>query len=263
MKLLRSVLVLALFLFALDAANAADVVNLDLNATAREYCRVLRFPAGWKMPIYFEPDGFHVVPLSKFALSDDFEFRVPGLQGTKFLVRGVEKLSSKYYTSNIYEADFADPSGAAQPVGEEQWNSGTPVPWHVREQARDLLTKIKSLGFAFKPTGRDESEVRLSPDSGAIIVQSYSGTLGRCGGDDIPLGVFPTCIDIRGPHGKLFFDVYNTETGRKLITLTAKFSRIFPNEVFSRTGFVTERYFLIPLDEKREKCLICEFGRSR
>jgi hypothetical protein len=61
----------------------------------------------------------------------------------------------------------------------------------------------------------------------------------------------------------LFFDVYNTDTGKKVVTIAAGFAGIYPEEIFSKTEFLTERYFLIPLDERRERRLVCEFAGKR
>jgi hypothetical protein len=239
-------------------AVARDVVEMDLSTAAREYCHVLHFPSGWQAT---QPPFF-------FRLSDYYEFRVPGLQGTKFLVRGMQLQVDKYYTSNIYEADFSDPKGIALPATEAEWQSGTPVSVSGIISNNDIRVKDRSSDYAelegrrFTRTGAALGGAPLSPDRSALILESWSGALGRCGGSDVPLGISP-CIDFRGPHGKLFFDVYQADTGKKLITLTAKFSKILPEDDFLKTGWVTERYFIIPLDDKRERCLICEFGRSR
>jgi hypothetical protein len=221
------------------------------------------------MPKSFqEADGHQWFPLP-FGLSFDFEFRVPGLRRTTFLIRGVEVVVNRYYTTSIYEADFSNPSGAPRQASESEWASATPVPWPIiRADTADTLEylkSIKSIGLDHEKgkTGVKHSGVLLSPARDLVVVQSYTGTLGRCGGSDIPGDLSLNCIDIRGPHGRLFFDVYSTDTGRKLITLTGKFSRAYPSDVFGQTGFVTERYFFIPIDDKREKCLVCEFGRGR
>jgi hypothetical protein len=248
---LRSVLVLAIFA-APREATAANAVDLGLNAAAREYCHILRFPLGWQPA---KPT---------FRLGDDYEFRVPGLQGTKFLIRAMQQLANRYYSGNLYEADFSDPKGIAQPATEEAWQSGTVVNWQHWATV-ELGRYIDSLGFQFKKTGKNEGGWLLSPGRALLVVESWSGILGRCGGnnDTGPGAVFSPCIDLRGPHGSLYFDVYNADTGNRLITLTAKFSKILPEEDFLKTGWVTERYFAIPLDEKRERCLVCEFGRAR
>jgi hypothetical protein len=267
-KFARSQFVLScVMLTALCVIAAGDVIEVDLNESAREFCHVLRFPLGWQMPRSVrERNGSEFVP-PNFALDDEYEFRISGLQGTKFLIRGSERIIDTHYTTNIYEADFSDPSAVAQPATEEEWKIGTVV-----SMPRDTSTSGARVtdrrnnyaeldGRRFTRTGDGWGTARLSPDRTVLVVESWSGTLGRCGGSNVPGDLSLGCIDIRGSHGKLFFDVYNTGTGKKVVTLTGKFSVILPGEVLDKTGWVTERYFIVPLDQKRERCLVCEFGQ--
>jgi hypothetical protein len=266
----RSTLFLAAAMLAAPGmSRAADAVEVDLNAAAREYCHVLRFPSSWQMPNRVDDAG---QIFARYGLdTGDYEFRVPGLQGTKFLVRGVERILSKnYYSIGLYEADLSDATAVAKPATEEEWKSATVVvsPSDVPRSANgarvtDRQSKYAELeGRRFMRSGDAWGSARLSPGRAVLVVESWSGTLTRCGGSDVPGGITP-CIDLIGSRGKLFFDVYNTDTGKKAITLTAKFSHILPAYDFEKTGWVTERYFIIPLDDKLERCLICEFGRAR
>jgi len=62
------------------------------------------------MHLFFVDDkGRRQIAPGPFNLGDDYEFRVPGLLETRFLVRGMRSIVDKYYTSNIYNADFSDP----------------------------------------------------------------------------------------------------------------------------------------------------------
>jgi hypothetical protein len=243
-----------------------DPVQVKFSPATQEYCHVLRFPVGWPMPVFvLQKDGTKHFPLP-LDLADDYEFRVSGLLGTKFLVRGVEGYGFRSYTSNIYGADLSDPAGVAQPTSEEEWSSATPIRFAqeaVPGLSSYLAKSIKFMGQEFPKSGDkwDLHEGIVSPDRSVLTVQSWSGALGPGGSSDVPLGISLTFG--RGPHGKLFFDFYNVDTGKKLITVTASFNTILPQEVFSKTRWVTERYFIIPLDFKRERCLVCEFGGRR
>jgi len=64
------------------------------------------------------------------------------------------------------------------------------------------------------------------------------------------------------PHGRLFFDAYSTRDGKKLVTISAHFSVILPEEVYRKTNWVTDRFFLIPIDEAQRAILICDFGKT-
>jgi hypothetical protein len=252
------------------AGLAGDVVQMQFNPSVREYCHIVRFPSGWQMPkVVLEKNGRPILPYFplRFGFADYFEFRVSGLLNTRFLVRGVELVVDKYYTSNLYEVDLSDPQGVAQPAREEEWNSATDIPM-IRlafEHEIKLPTRypkyIEFHGLQFMSSGDHWESTIVSPDRGVLVMQSWTGKLAP-GGSDIP-GDFATGLSFGRNHGKLYFDIYNAETAKKLITMTAKFVTILPEEAFGRTGWITERYFLIPLDERRTRCLICEFGRKR
>jgi len=236
-----------------------DIVRLNWTASMREYCHVLTFPSGWKMPMSkLRRDG-SVEAIAKFGLEHDYEVRVPGLLSTRFLVRGVESYSYKEYTGNIYEVDLSDPKAIASLATEEAWKDATPIPLRYVGPGTELAKRIQSFGHEFAPTGSHGETDRLSPDGSLLVLQNWTGKLGA-GGSDVPLDF---SIGFSRDHGKLFFDAYSTDTGKKLVTITANFSPRFPEEIFGRTGWITERYFFIPLDQRRERCLICDFGRKR
>lgn len=260
-------LVCAVLLFV-GHANADNILKVNLDAAVREYCHVLRFPEGWRMP-KFLPNGdgtLRVVPA--FDLSGDSEFRVVGLLGTKFLVRGVEAFGDKDYTPNIYEVDLYNPKAVAQLAREETWNSAAAIPLTRGAFGADVQIPnrnpkyVEFHGRRFASAGENWAGTLISLDRAVLVLQSWSGTLGPSGGSDVP-GDFPISLKFGRAHGKLFFDGYNTDTGKKLITVTASFGTVLPDEVFGKTGWVTERYFIVPLDERRERCLICDFGRTR
>jgi hypothetical protein len=81
----------------------------------------------------------------------------------------------------------------------------------------------------------------MSPDRTVLVVESWTGKL-AAGGSDLP-GDFP--VGFGRNRGKLFFDVFNATTTKKLIAITANFFTILPEEAFRATGWLTERYFLM------------------
>jgi hypothetical protein len=268
----RSSILVCAALLAPTIGWARDPVDVNLNKAAREYCHVLRFPLGWKMPQWVvDKDGKgHSVP--NFGLAYDYEFRVPGLLGTRFLVRGFEK-GWKDYTSNLYEADLSDQKGVAQAAGEQAWDAGAVIRLAGDEfsSAHDSgvrtpeskYVEYKGLQFLKSGSGWDGHEARLSPDLSLMIVQSWSGRLAADGGSDVPGGFIPSFKFPLTSHGKLFFDVYDADSAKKMITMIANFHGILPQEVLGKTGWVTERYFIVPLDQQRNRCLVCEFRQGR
>jgi hypothetical protein len=243
---------------------ARDLVAVKWTPKVREYCHVLRFPQGWQMPLFARGKYGDQELIPRFELGDsDYEFRIPGVLGTRFLVRSVEDYGFvKYYTTNLYAVYLFDPTAVPQPADEEEWNSATVVPLRYKGPADALAKYIQSRGIHLTPGGDHGGVDRLSPDRAVLVLQSWSGTLGRDGGSDLP-GDFSISLPFNRAHGKLFFDVYDADTGKKLVTITTSFVNIFPENIFEKTGWVTERYFFVLLDEKREKCLVCDFGRSR
>jgi hypothetical protein len=242
-----------LAIYAILWGLAGDWVKVKLDAASRQYCHEIRFPVGWQSNP--NPRAAHY----EFDIGH-YEFRVSGLPSTKFLVRGfVPALDDRFYTTNLYSVDLSDPAGVAQPASEEEWNSAHPAESEDKHYDR-LKRYLKSLGFPFKATGDHEEGWSLSPDRAVFIRYSWKGNLGCCGGSDVPGDVSPHFAIGRNSHGTLFYDAYSTSTGKKLVTFTAKFSIILPEVV--KPGWVTGRYFYIPLGDKLTRCLICEFGSA-
>jgi hypothetical protein len=241
---------------------ARDTLEVQWNADVREYCHLLRFPQGWQIPKFVpKVDGTLEVYGSITLAGADYEFRIPGVLSTRFLVRAVDDYP-KHYTTNIYEVDLADPHVIPYPAREAAWNSATVVPLRYKGPAAAQEKLVQLREFRFPPSGDHSHGYTLSPDRAVLIIQSWSGTLGPGGGSDVP-GDFSISLKFGDAHGKLFFDAYDADTGKKLVTIVTKFVNILPEEVFDKTGWVTERYFFVPLDERRDKCFICDFGRNR
>jgi hypothetical protein len=241
---------------------ARDTVEVQWNSTVRECCHLLRFPQGWQMPKFVpKGDGTWEVYGSITLEEADYEFRIPGELSTRFLVRAFDTYL-RHYTKNFYEVDLADPHAIPYPASEDAWNSATIVPLRYKGPAAAQEKFVQSRGFRFPPSGDHSHGYTLSPDRAVLIIQSWTGTLGPSGGSDVP-GDFSISLKFGDAHGKLFFDAYNADTGKKLVTIVTKFINILPEEVFDKTGWVTERYFFVPLDERRDKSLICDFGRNR
>src|ERR1700687_542566 len=97
-RLSRFASLLACTSFMVGTGSARDAVEVNLNAAVREYCHLVRFPSGWRL------SGFS----PNLGLRDDYEFRVSGPLGTRFLVRGVEELVREHFAINPCEGDFSD-----------------------------------------------------------------------------------------------------------------------------------------------------------
>jgi hypothetical protein len=237
----------------------APPVDVQISSAIREYCHLIRFPQGWNIM----PSNERGSPL-EYVYDSDYEFRVPGVLGTAFLVRGVVKLTGdRYYTRNKYKIDLSDPKAIPFPATEQEWQNGTIVSDtrlddYSRNFAPIRLTNDLQLpfgGFHFTKSGDRwiGQLARLSPDQAWIVLLSCSGKIAKRDGFLLFGG---------RDKGKLFFDVFNADTGKNLITIVATYLDIEPGHAINQATWVTERYFIIPLGERRERCLVCDFARA-
>jgi hypothetical protein len=219
------------------------------------------------VPFVRNHDVLNTVTSVDYTYWSDYEFRIPGVLGTRFLIRGVDKSLNKghyNYTTNIYKVDLSDPGGVPGLAEEEEWQSGTVVPDNrMFDFSRNFAaisfhlqndTPLAFRGLQFNKTGKvwEGQVARLSPDQSWIVLLSSSGRIAKR--DDF--------IGFEGrDKGRLFMDVYNVDTGKKLITIVGTYLNIDPSAL-NQALWVTERYFILPLGERRERCLVCDFGRA-
>src|SRR5581483_12014781 len=84
--------------------------------------------------------------------------------------------------------------------------------------------------------------MHVSPDKTLFVLNSWTGKLGSGGGNDSNPGDFHITFPLGRPHGRLFFDVYDLATAKKVMTITAKFVNILPEAAFGKSVWITERY---------------------
>jgi hypothetical protein len=235
---------------------AAGAVDVSITPALREYCHTIRFPKGWGAIEPISNDSFPPI----WGYEGQYEFRVPSLLETRFLVRGLEP-GTKHYTANVYEVDLSDARAIARSVTEQAWDSGTPVPI-TRNEAIPFYPLKNDQTFGFRGLqlvktgsmwGRQLS--RMSPDQTWLVLLSASGKAAST--EDLPLG------HVSGTsRGNLFYDVFNADTGKKVLTIRAAYNGIDPGQALIQAAWVTERYFIVPLGDHRERCLVCDFGRG-
>jgi hypothetical protein len=230
-----------------------DELVVTLTPAVRQYCHVVRFPNGWSI----DP----LPGLSKrqsFGSDADYEFRVQGILGTEFLVAGYnDLLGPRQYTLNQYHVDFSKPTMSAEPVNRRAWEAATTVPFVQRSifptgEVVPNETRAEFGTFKFVKSGRiwvqpSHESTRWSPDQTWLVLQS----------NDVN--------NDRSRPTKVFLDVFNTNTGNKLLTIEGIFtSRVGQTSeaILRHTGWLTERYFIVPLGPFKERALVCEFGRS-
>ena len=254
LRLTPAIAILGTLMVPVSRVSAA--VEATVTPPIKEYCHIVRFPQGWTVPAPSRPGAY---PLF-YGFDSSYEFRVPGLLETTFLVGGLV-LPEKEYAINKYKVDLADPRAIAVRATEREWQEGTKIPdsrnsdrktfANVHITSNDQLLPFN--GFQFDKGGDfwEGAHARLSPDRSLIVILSSSGKVARrdeftiFGGRDI---------------GKLFFDVYNADTGKKLITVTTRYRDVEPGNAINQSIWV-EHYFIVPLGEHRERCLVCDFSR--
>ncbi|MGD0132670.1 MAG: hypothetical protein ABSE57_11515 [Bryobacteraceae bacterium] len=266
---MRAIFLLNMFPAVAASCWAAEGVDVKITPTIQEHCHVVRFPQGWSIaPFVRNHDVLNTVTPVEYTYWSDYEFRVPGVLETRFLVRGVNKSLNKgpyNYTKNAYALDLSDPKCIPRPASENEWQSGTVVPDNrLTDFSRNFAkiavrltngTPLRFRGFQFDKTGKVwEGEVaRLSPDQSWIALLSSSGKIAKRDGF--------TGFEGRD-KGELFVDVYNAYTGEKLLTIVGTYLNIDP-QALNQALWVTERYFILPLGEHRQPCLVCDLGPNR
>jgi hypothetical protein len=184
-----------------------DDLDVILTPAARKYCHIIQFPQGWAVLRSDPKTGIRVLFGSNFS---DYEFRVEGVLGTALLVSGfTDFFGPRVDTTNRYRVDLSDPTVGVLPARQEVWESGTVVPLTRKSAfpATDLPNDkhLDFHGFRFMRTGEfwaqpSEYANRLSPDQIWLVLQSEA----RKSEDG---------------STKIFFDSFDAETGKKLITI--------------------------------------------
>jgi hypothetical protein len=249
-----SVPILASFMMDAHAWAALPGVHVEVKLTQsmRENCHIVRFPRGWVMQRFDD----HGAPLS-FDYRSEYEFRADGFSSTRFMVGGFQTwVGRRYDTTTRYKVDFSDPSAPILPASRAAWESGTVVPQTRKsifppgetmpnDRRADFhgYQFLRSGDFWAQPSGY---ATRLPPDQAWLVLQSTTGTR-----QDVPT--------------RIFLDVFNADTGRKILTIGGACSGFTndPDGALSMTAWVTERYFIVPLGEHKERCLVCDFAARR
>jgi hypothetical protein len=116
-------------------------------------------------------------------------------------------------------------------------------------------TVLKINGHVFRKSGQHWSEERLSLDERWVVLQSWQARpdppIDRKLLREWGIPLYYT--------GTAFWDIYNADTGTKVFTIKGTYDTSDPTGDMLQSFWLTERYFIIPLGERRERCLVCEF----
>jgi hypothetical protein len=242
-----------------------DYLEVSLTPESREYCHVLHFPGQWKLTAGGK-DGPKAGGDSTGASIDyyysDYQFRVRGLLGTWFLVGAIRpKLKGILESSNHYRVNLADSNTSVFRASDDDWNASAVVPLTRKSIFNSSTTLTRESLVEFKTLRLSRSgdmwatpadlATRLSPDSAWVVLQSETDS------GMSHSGMFYLA--------KIFLDVFSLESGKKLLTITGTYQGIGddPQGCLAKTGWLTERYFIVPMGPYRERCLVCEFGARK
>jgi hypothetical protein len=230
-------------------AAILDSMDVKLTLAMREYCHIVRFPQGWTIPSSKE-----VAARVIFDANSEYEFRVEGLLTTRFLVGAFVNHTDREDATNRYRVNLSDPTAPALPATREAWEAAAVVPLTRKSIPRGLrqAERAEFKGFQFTKSGADWAgpfeDCRLSPDSAWLVLQSSTP-------NENLKNTLRTVY-------KTFWDVFNADTGRRILTIEGTFTGYDddPGADLEKTGWLTERYFIVPLGQHKERCLVCEFG---
>jgi len=269
---------LALLGSSAAAQGSTARVEIKMTPATQRYCHVVRFPRGWEFngpekpedgPDYFDDAG-------------DYEFRAEGPGGTKFFVggfvvigvpdgyvtsgrdvavfeNGVRKIlgpgvkirNPGVHTTNWYSVDFSSSQALVRSASREAWENAAVVPL-TRRSTFSKFTELKQDRAEFSGLhltksgahwfGPPELVSRLSPDSGWLALQSWTG-------------------DSSSPETTVFVDVFNLARGERVLTIEGIYrGQDYPEAYFGKSAWLTERYFIVPLGNHKEQLLVCDFA---
>jgi hypothetical protein len=220
-------------------------IGVDLSIAGKEYCREVSFPGGFRHPLRDNNGMQYPTPF------EEYEFREGNALG-EFLVAGsFDTRFSPRYTTSKFRLNLSSAKPTVVPIDDMTWEqvAGKTMPLQRKsifpERVMTIEDRAEFQGKVFPKTGplwsiSGESATRLSPRQNWLALQSRTD---------------------RG-RGKVFFDVFNVVTGAKLVTLEGPLLAVWPDELINRTGWLTDRYFVIPTGQDFEGSVISEFSRS-
>jgi hypothetical protein len=238
---------------------AGSPVDIKLTAVVREYCHVIRFPQAWSIAEVLRKGDALL-----YSYEDNYEFRAMAGSGSRFLVAGFKLVAeTKYYTNNKYEIDLSDPVAPIRAATEEAWQSARAVSLNNKylagRRSGNPNPVPEFLGRRYSTSGEKLGYDcgRPSPDNRKVVLLSWTGKV------DAHAEKYPFTIRAGKYHGKLYYDVFDTHSGDGLINIEGTYSGIDPDFALFQAMWLTDRYFLIPLGDHRERCLVCEFSKKK
>ena len=243
-----------------SSLGAADgPAEWKLTPATAKYCHIVHFFQAEKLPTdVWDMPG-----------DADLQFRATE-RPTVFLVKAVTETSTgadgfvisddaglSDYSRKTFLIDLADPSAVARPADEKAWKAAKVIPLFRRNTfgftSEDPRLLAEYNGRSFQKIGRFWEGTRLSPNGARLVLQSSAGK-----SDQHAEQYFL----VRGSkyHGKLYLEFFDTNTGEKILTIEGHYQRGLPGTGVLHSAWLTDRFFIVPVGEYSERCLVCDFG---
>jgi hypothetical protein len=256
---LRSAVILVA---ALHTGALLDGAVTFSRASERDACTVITLPR-WKAAPRPSPsyDWSHVL-LALPNLSDwDFRQLDGGILVGLFTHAESYKPEWRSYSPDKYAVSL--PSGHVQKASNSVWDNAEP----------DALIRDAKLltGAALKPNaplalGGDvyqkkgakwptawPDSARVSQDGAFLALNSWDGEMWSA--TDIP-GLGGGRID-----GDYYVDIYDIRSKRLALSLTGHFHNVPVDNLFGISAWISNRYYLFPLNEEASHFVICDMKR--
>jgi hypothetical protein len=255
---------LQLFIIIIWAVNlllGCGGAKAPVNTGGQESLRVIRFPASWRAPdgeSIISPDGYAIRKL-KNSSTDELLFAGVTSAG-HWGQRYGESPNDSWYGANHYAVSL-DGKFQVRPATEGEWKEGLQVanggqkfpPDDKPEMHTDT---VEYQGKMFAKTGDYWSGpmALFSQQKNWVALFSYSNSEKRAAPVERREMPFPSS----GGHepGEIFVDVYNTNTGAKVLAGHASYNGFDPSILFSKAVWIEDHYFVMPLDLSSETCFL-------
>jgi hypothetical protein len=251
---------LILLICGLSASGfAASRVTVSL-ADSRDFCRVVTLPQ-WRAAS-LPPDSYPPTWASLVAWFEgsDLEFReINGALLVRLFVLPLpERPERRVYSPNIFEINPT--TGLVRTANEGAWLRSTSLPIIRDSSPMPDAASLADPRYAgdrfqfheeqFRRRGAKwplQAPSRLSRPAKYLVVNSWSGEKFVEGSNSMV-----------SREGEYFSDIYYSASGRVAFSLNGRFAGLTPGEVFGRSAWIADRYFVFPLDVSRmTKFVLC------
>lgn len=224
----------------LSQAFAQSLSTPKIPSRAAPICKVVDLPGAENLSVSALSFDFRSLP-------GDGAFLVRTRPGPEVYTVDLTAHRPTNVTRHPDDAGWFQASGVSRP-------DDTRSPPYLRSITTGTTSTpaITSDGKSFARSGDawiDRSGIRTR-DNKWLALQSFSGTL------QIGTGPFEP---VRGrDRGKIYFDFFSYGDAIKLFTIEADFRDISPEALTGYTGWLAERFFIIPFGAKGARFLSCD-----